>query len=509
MLLFSLMLLLIGSNDGPLRMTFPASDGYWFYMGGKAMMEGLTPYVEFADSKGPLLWVVYGIGYLLNPVSLKGMFWVEVAVYWWTFWLLYLCAKLILTDGSRPSSATAALAAMLMAIPYFYPGLHSEVRAEDFCQPFYALALYGMLKILLPEAPRRIQKVGAGVRSQKLRGAVYMGLACGATTMIKYNIGVDILIPAGLIFILLMARREFSPGIRLAGGWIAGFAVTVLPFLVWFAISGNLGAFFREYFLNTAGTVQDPSFSETGDPSLWARWWFWLPRLALKFDGLGVLTKLSFLSVLLMPRRLWRQNGFGWITMIWFLLTVLIVTIVATGQYFFMLSIFWLPGICRLLMLLRRIDWSAAALSGGVALAFIALMNTKWSSGEFHDVKTAGVIMDRYGVATEIIEGVRAERGRPLTYVNWGLLDFGLHVPTGMLPGAKYWAGQVGATEEMQRDQIEEVERRKPDVVLVPEWHEEAFEILPRLGYKAVYTYQARPDWAPHEAQYTLFVSNR
>ena len=29
-------------------------------------MNGMVPYVDFTDSKGPSLWLIYGIGYLLS-----------------------------------------------------------------------------------------------------------------------------------------------------------------------------------------------------------------------------------------------------------------------------------------------------------------------------------------------------------------------------------------------------------------------------------------------------------
>ena len=46
------------------------NDSAWFFMCGKAVMNGLTPYVDFTDSKGPLLWLIYGIGYLRAPATM-------------------------------------------------------------------------------------------------------------------------------------------------------------------------------------------------------------------------------------------------------------------------------------------------------------------------------------------------------------------------------------------------------------------------------------------------------
>ena len=52
-----------------------------FFMAGKAWMNGLVPYVDFADSKGPLLWLIYGIGYLLSPKNYLGIFLINCLMY--------------------------------------------------------------------------------------------------------------------------------------------------------------------------------------------------------------------------------------------------------------------------------------------------------------------------------------------------------------------------------------------------------------------------------------------
>ena len=50
-------------------------DSAIFFQCGKFLMTGYTPYVDFADSKGLLLWIIYGIGYLIHHYSYIGVFW--------------------------------------------------------------------------------------------------------------------------------------------------------------------------------------------------------------------------------------------------------------------------------------------------------------------------------------------------------------------------------------------------------------------------------------------------
>lgn len=50
-LLFSFVVQFFVDYDSPLHYGFKHIDGAWFLMCGKAMMNGLVPYVDFTDSK--------------------------------------------------------------------------------------------------------------------------------------------------------------------------------------------------------------------------------------------------------------------------------------------------------------------------------------------------------------------------------------------------------------------------------------------------------------------------
>ena len=136
LLLFSVALLLIAGSDGWLRIATPLSDRAWFTLCGKSWMSGLTPYVDFTDSKGPLLWLLYGLGYLISPHSLHGMFLFEVPAYWATFYILYRCALLFIDSAPKAMSAS-----MLCAFLFFAPGMHEEMLIEDYGHLCNAVAL--------------------------------------------------------------------------------------------------------------------------------------------------------------------------------------------------------------------------------------------------------------------------------------------------------------------------------------------------------------------------------
>lgn len=135
--LLSFVLLLLLSPDSYLADIYGMRcDSAWFFTCGKAWIEGMIPYVDFADSKGPLLWLIYGLGYLLSPVSYHGVFWLSVVAYTITLHFVWLTARLFL----KPKEAMFVLVSMPFFL--FFITYHNEVRAEDFCMPAICGAIF-------------------------------------------------------------------------------------------------------------------------------------------------------------------------------------------------------------------------------------------------------------------------------------------------------------------------------------------------------------------------------
>lgn len=117
LLLYAFFLLLTCSADGWLRFPTLRGDSAWFFMGGKSWMSGLTPYVNFTDSKGPLLWLIYGLGCLISPHDLHGVFLFQIFFYWLDFYVLYKAANLFLKND-----ALSIVASMIRVSYTFIPG---------------------------------------------------------------------------------------------------------------------------------------------------------------------------------------------------------------------------------------------------------------------------------------------------------------------------------------------------------------------------------------------------
>lgn len=476
MLVYAFALLLFCGSDGFLRMDYQRYDSAWFFMGGKAWMEGLTPYVDFSDSKGPLLWLIYGVGYLLSPHSFHGVFFIELLFYWATFSLLYRTARMLGLGG-----AAALGAAFLMGGAFFFPVIHFEMRGEDYCQLFYAMSLYAVVALFTG-------------RGRVAANGFWLGLSVGGALLIKYNTGAVLALPAlfSFFYLLFSRRAAKGEGWRLLAGGMAGFAAVVAPIVLFIAVFEDFGAFVNEYFLNTLTTIYNVTEGGDVDSHLQA-------VIQVFKDLKGIFILVSFASVLSMIAVCRGNRPLAWCVAIWFVGVFIMVVLAPWGYYFLNLSIFWLFLFVLLLRNVRTVTtggsiWIGACTVGAVAIGATSI----FSNGEFYRTGRAAPYRRASDRATELAREYEARTGEKPTIAYFEMIDLGLHVKNGMLPGVKYWALQAGCSEEMHNEHINSILETRPAFIVVD------IENINRLGdvrdaYQTVDTIYGLVPWWPDD----------
>ncbi len=206
---YSFILLFILSPDSYLRDVYHRCDTSWFFVCGKAWMNGMIPYVDFADSKGPLLWLIYGCGYLINHYSYVGVFWMSCVFYTIGFWFAYKLSRMYV--GRNGTIVVLAL----LPIALFWCHYHNEVRAEDYCYPFVFGSLYCVCRVL------------RGVDSRSLfRLSFLMGVCMMCCLLIKWSVT---LMLGGLALVLLVSsfKKKMYEGLLGGGKWYARYVPSV------------------------------------------------------------------------------------------------------------------------------------------------------------------------------------------------------------------------------------------------------------------------------------------
>ncbi len=234
-------ILFLVSPDSYTHDLFRHIDPACFYTCGKAWMNGMIPYVDFADSKGPLLWLIYGIGYLISPTNYIGVFWLSVILYTAILYYVFKTADIFLKNERLSFFATT-----LMLFPYFCPWFHREIRAEDWCQIFIAMTIYYCCNCFYSEKVFFHKKC--------YTACFVLGFSLAGTLLIKFTITAMLgFIACYVLYVIIKQKINILLSFLF---FILGFALMALPFSIYMLYTGCFDAFIQEYFGSTMQTVQ-------------------------------------------------------------------------------------------------------------------------------------------------------------------------------------------------------------------------------------------------------------
>lgn len=235
-MLWSFFIQLFLSNDSPFFGLAHRIDSAWFYMEGKAFLYGLRPYVEFTDFKGPIIWLFYGIGWLISPLDYHGMYVVSGVLYAVTLFFNYKTANVFLQSEKLSLAAT-----LPMIFVYFFPWFHFETRSEDLMLPFVAISLYALFKRLYAE------------ERDDRADFMMLGGCFTVLVLMKYNVAA---VQGVMILVALWDQYKHKRGLALPFGWMIIISVVIAaPFIIYFIATDTLGAFFHNYFVLAYETV--------------------------------------------------------------------------------------------------------------------------------------------------------------------------------------------------------------------------------------------------------------
>lgn len=427
LLLFVVLLQLVLNTDSYLYADTGHYDAAVFFRCGQSLMEGLTPYDHFADSKGLLLWVVYGIGWLISPHSYVGVFWMACLSFWAAFLIAWQSASLWLPRRS------ALLATMGMGVVYWYWNFYTECKAEHFCFPFMAWAVYVLLR----------QVRGRDVSALHYAG---VGVAVGCVLMLKWSVAAMMVGLVGSIVLWAWQRREL---LRCLGSAVAGLAVTLLPFLAFFLATDSLDDMWREYFVHTLASVSVP-LSET------------LRVYGGELLDLFTTRRILYIIYILPLAFLWRRSQ-PFLSALPLLSALFVIALAVRhdrfGHYITSVAPFTIFALTFVVMLMQRHRRGLALYALGLVAGLAYIL---W--GRLHYADT---LFTHITPRTESFERL-----------NWQIAHAGKAHPTllfiGQDPGlglgfarpyCRYWITQMGATPLMLREQEQSLREARADFV--------------------------------------------
>lgn len=469
--LWAFFILFIMSPDSPIHGPYMRTDSACFFMGGKALMNGLLPYVDFSDSKGTFLWLIYGIGYLISPRSYFGVFIISVCFYSLTFYYNYKIANIFLSEKKQSIAAS-----LLMAFAYFGFVYHFEVRVEDFSTTFVSIGLYKLFEMLY------CKDGGKSVRQFLIIGGCFTPLL-----LMKFTIagmyGVIILVA---IWYQVRENKQFLFPLF----WIiSGGLLIALPFVIHLVITGTFLPFVNEYFFKTLSTA--PSMT-----ACWANGLVeWAKMIILnKF----ILLEDSYLIFIILGGGLlgFYVPRYKWVPVLVGLSFYLLSSFHFGGHYYYCIcSIFLLYLFIDLMLIIRP------SISKKYVILFL-VYSVIWGFCENRYGKLSDYLIwhsPKDKIHYEKISSIMSEKKKPLV-LYYELLDYGFGLESEPLPAGKYWMCQNGCSPQMQKEHKELLYSAVADYVIMRKSvldEDITIEKLAELNYHQCYecSYHVDNNW--------------
>lgn len=202
-----------------------------YYTIGKGLWFDKIPYKDLFDHKGPLIFFLYGLGYILTPDSFQGMFVIEGLFLFISLFVVFSLSSLFL--NKILSLATACIYATCIFSFTAFGG-----SAEEFILTLMLISLYFLIKFF---------------KENKVKHPpIYMfihGIMLTAAFLIKLNLVVFWFFPILFILIHLLCKKEYKLFLVNSIFLLLGILSIVLPIIIFFITNNAFSEFIHSYFV--------------------------------------------------------------------------------------------------------------------------------------------------------------------------------------------------------------------------------------------------------------------
>ncbi|MBQ8135296.1 MAG: hypothetical protein IJ192_12965 [Clostridia bacterium] len=436
--LCAVIMITICSKASPLYPFNDWDDPNCFFTVGKSMVNGKVLYRDIFEQKGPLLYMLHELTYLISSTTFLGVYFVEIIA---CFIVLIFSGKIIrlFREGSVVF-AVYPLAALLYSSLSFCSG----DSAEELCMPLMIYCFYTGMK-----AVRTDKKITP-------LQALVCGITLGIVLWVKFTM-LGFYIGFILAFVVLYIRQKRIKEIFISAlSILGGVLLSTVPVIIYFAKHNAFSDLFEVYFydnmfLYSTGSDTNPI----------------LKAIINLFTGLATFAGYNTFGFLFLI--------FGFITLkkyqnknCLFLFSCLAVSTFffsfvggrTYSYYSLVMSVFspvGMVGICDLcekkFVKLKDTKKKYSVFAVSIVAAFLLCQNTYLMFCSKDD-------MPQFKFYETIVKTQNA------TLLNYGFLDGGFYTVSGIVPNCKYFCELNVEYDEMYRTQKEYAEQGKVDFIV-------------------------------------------
>lgn len=474
-LLLACAALLFCSKSSPLYPINDWADANIYLTIGKGMTRGQVVYRDLYDHKGPLLYALHALCALLSFTDFSGVFVMELLFA--SAFLYTIHSFLRLCGAGRWAWMLTAFAALAV---YASPSFAEGDSAEELALPLIMVSLLQLWRFWQ-----------SGARRMSARTLLLSGALAGCVVWIKFTM---IGLHAGLLASLLLrhlTRREGREALRALLWLMLGFALSTLPWVIYFGLNGALGDWLKTYlydnlFLYSAGETAGllsrvKAMVKSALSWLWQNPLYTLPMLF----GLAACRRFGtwpFAS-------LWLMAGLG-----------ALGTFAGGKSYVYyglVLAPACMPGLAAAGQRLSRHIRAPKAVTAAACAACVALCPLFSPNPR----PAYGVSL---GQSRESTMQYRIAAALPpnATLLNYGFMDAGFYTAAGLIPSVKYFHQTNVPLQEMKDEQLRYMREGLCEFVVArgnePDWLAAQYDAVlsvesPGFWYEQVTLYRRKP----------------
>lgn len=419
-------------------------DANAFMSVGKSMLEGLVPYRDLFEQKGPVLYLIYAISSLISRTTFIGVYFLEIISLMITLLFANKIIKLFLEDKNYNFLGLIIFGFSTIFLKTFGHG----GSAEEFTMPLFMISLYyftNYLKKANYQIPKRI--------------ILLNGIIAGIVLWIKYSLlGFWFIFEASLFFINFM-QKKYKEAFMSAIIFLSGMVISTLPWLIYFGINHAISDLVNVYFL-----VNMAAYASNNNIVMKLLIAIGLSFYNLLTNPIYFLFILVPLVTLFVKKVDWGKKNANLILVIAILFTGLGTYIGGTSYFYYgyILTSFNIIGVLFILHFIKIKKWQVQT-KGNVILLVILVIEyiCICSNSSYMFLKKNDYAQFRFA---KIIN-----KEKNATLLNYNCLDVGLYTTTDITPRYYYFMKNNISNEkypEMMREQERYLKEDKPTFVV-------------------------------------------
>lgn len=267
--IYTILLLFFCSKMSPLYPLNEWSDINFYFNIGKCIFNNKPLYIDSFDHKGPLIFFIYGIGYLISNDSFIGMFFIELLAWLIFTYALFSTNRLYLKEGS-------AFIATILSTIFIFKFTQEGGSAEEFILLFYGVSLSLILRYY-----KHKTNINQGVLYMLLHGILF-----SMTFFIKINLIVFWIFPIAAIFINLLFEKKYRETCCYVIAFLSGAMLIAIPICSYLYINNALPEAYHVYIVLNKKYSQDNSIRNIIFTLIFRLY------LSLRADPIGFMTVL-------------------------------------------------------------------------------------------------------------------------------------------------------------------------------------------------------------------------